>query len=271
MTDSANQDYILGTERAELFRLGLQHQVWAQEARRGWKAAGFRSGQTLLDLGCGPGFCTQDLAYITGGQGRVIAVDQSPGFIEFARTVNQTHALNIDFLQSSFDDMALEDESLDGAYCRWALAWVPNPEEVFAKVVKALRPGACFVVHEYLDWKTFQTEPHWPELTHAISMALKSFRDGDGDIDVGRRLPTMIESLGLDLASVRPMSKLAQPNLLDWEWPGSFIKVYFPKLVAAGLLDEHVVELAVQQWDELTQTPGAMCFCPQMVEVTARK
>jgi ubiquinone/menaquinone biosynthesis C-methylase UbiE len=271
MNDPIHQDYILGTERAELLRLGLQHQVWAQETRQGWKTAGFRSGQTLLDLGCGPGFCTQDLAYIAGDQGRVIAIDQSPEFIQFARAVNQTHALNIDYIQTSFDDMALEENSLDGAYCRWALAWLPNPGEIFAKVAKALRPGACFVLHEYLDWKTYQTEPQWPELNFAISMALKSFTDGDGDINVGRRLPAIIESQGLEIATVRPMSKLAQPDTLDWQWPESFIKIYFPKLAAAGLLDESVVELALEQWEELTHTPGATCLCPQMVEVIARK
>ena len=43
--------YVLGTEQAELYRLGLQHQVWSAEARRGWELGGFRAGHTLLDLG----------------------------------------------------------------------------------------------------------------------------------------------------------------------------------------------------------------------------
>jgi len=266
-----NQDYILGTERTELLRLGLQHQVWAQEARRGWKTAGFRPGQTLLDLGCGPGFCTQDMAYIAGEQGKVIAVDMSPSFIRFATAVNQIHALNIDYRETSFDDMELEDESLDGAFCRWALAWVPNPGEVLAKVAKALKPGASFVVHEYYDWRTLQTEPHWPELDHSIVMALKSFKDSEAEIDVGRHLPEMIESQGLELAGVRPMSKLVRPETLGWNWPASFFEVYFPKLVANGLLEASTCSTALQQWAQLTNTPGATCQCPQMVEVIARK
>jgi ubiquinone/menaquinone biosynthesis C-methylase UbiE len=271
MTDSKPQDYILGTERAELLRLGLQHQVWAAEARRGWTTAGFQPGQTLLDLGCGPGFCTQDMAYIAGDEGKVIAIDLSPTFIKFATAVNQIHALNIDYVESSFDDMILADESLDGAFCRWAMAWIPNPAEILAKVAKALKPGACFVVHEYYDWKTLQTEPNWPELDHAIAMALKSFRDSEGQIDVGRHLPEMIESQGLELAGVRPMSQLVKPNTLGWNWPSSFFEVYFPKLVTAGLLEATTCEIALQQWEQLTNTSGATCLCPQMVEVIARK
>ena len=48
--------YILGTDAQELHRLGVQHQVWSEEALHGWRLAQFRAGHTLLDLGSGPGF-----------------------------------------------------------------------------------------------------------------------------------------------------------------------------------------------------------------------
>ena len=263
--------YILGTERAELYRLGLQHQVWAEEARQGWRTAGFTAGQTLLDLGCGPGFCTQDLAYMVGEQGRVIGVDLSAAFIDFASQVNRLHELPVDFLASSFDAMTLVPDSLDGAWCRWALAWVPNPGEVIAKGVAALRPGGAFVCHEYFDWRTLQTEPHQPELANGIAVALKSFKDSEGEIDIGRRLPGLFAEQGLDVIGVRPMSKLALPGTLTWQWPSSFFAIYLPKLVEAGLLDEHTCGAALDQWQQLGITPGACCFGPQMVEVIGVK
>ena len=66
--------YILGTDTEELHRLGIQHQIWSSEAQMAWKSAGFTAGQTLLDLGCGPGFCTRELAYITGTSGKVFEI-----------------------------------------------------------------------------------------------------------------------------------------------------------------------------------------------------
>ena len=45
---SENNAYILGTAPDELFRLGVQHQVWASEAQRGWENAGFTAGNTLV-------------------------------------------------------------------------------------------------------------------------------------------------------------------------------------------------------------------------------
>ena len=71
--------YILGTDKEELHRLGIQHQVWASEAQKGWTLAGFTAGQTLLDLGCGPGFCTKELAMITGFRKRPKRSSAAPG------------------------------------------------------------------------------------------------------------------------------------------------------------------------------------------------
>src|SRR6266516_3637404 len=47
------QDYVLGTNRDELVRLGLQHQLWARCAADAWERAGFGPGKKLLDVGCG--------------------------------------------------------------------------------------------------------------------------------------------------------------------------------------------------------------------------
>ena len=67
--------YILGTDEEELDRLELQHRVWASEARKGWNNAEFKKGHTVLDLGCGPGSCSIELADIVGSNGKVIAKD----------------------------------------------------------------------------------------------------------------------------------------------------------------------------------------------------
>ena len=61
-----NNEYILGTNKDELSRLELQHKVWLSEAKYGWDLAEFTKGQNILDLGCGPGYCTEELARIVG-------------------------------------------------------------------------------------------------------------------------------------------------------------------------------------------------------------
>ncbi len=263
--------YILGTDKQELLRLGIQHQVWAEEAQQGWNSAGFREGQTLLDLGCGPGFCTQELAFITGESGKVIGVDKSEGFINHLRRTSELHYLNIESICADFDQMELDPNSLDGMYCRWALAWLPNPREILRKVYEAMKPGGKMVIHEYYDWSTLQTQPEKLNLAMGIAAALKSFKDSEGEIDIGRQLPEVLLAMGMKIRSVRLMPKLAQPDQFVWQWPKTFFYSYFPRLTEAGLLDPAIEKLALSEMEELEKIPGATLCTPLMVEVIAEK
>ena len=266
-----NKAYILGTDEEELFRLGVQHQVWAEEAQHGWRLANFRAGQTFLDLGCGPGYCTTELAFLAGQHGKVIAIDKSAPFITFLNQVSLKYGLNIDAIADDFDGMDLEPESLDHMYCRWALAWIPNPEEILEKVYKALKPGGKMVIQEYYDWSTLQTEPRKEYLAKGIAMALKSFKDSDSEVDIGRHLPQVLSKMGMKVIGFRPMSKIATPDNGVWQWPKTFFKSYFPRLVFQNYLTEDEVQKALQEMEELEQTTGAsICTC-LMVEVIAEK
>lgn len=266
-----NNEYILGTEQAELHRLGLQHQVWSGEARRGWEIAEFSDGQTILDLGCGPGFCTMELGYIVGSTGKVIGVDKSQAFIDFLEQQNKMHQLSIESICSDFDDLKFPDESLDGIYCRWALAWIPNPEEILEKLERWLVPGGAMVFQEYYDWSLFQTAPHYPNLEKGIKACLQSFSDSPGEINIGKRLPALLTDLDLEIISQRPMAKLATPDQLTWQWPHTFLNIYMPKLVAGGFISVAEVKAALEELDELSFDNGANIICPMMVEVVAVK
>jgi SAM-dependent methyltransferase len=54
-------DYVLGTHDEEIARLGLQHQAWRSRALAAWQKGEFGPGQTVLDVGCGPGFASLDI------------------------------------------------------------------------------------------------------------------------------------------------------------------------------------------------------------------
>lgn len=261
----------MGTDAEELNRLGIQHQIWAEEAQTGWRKAGFTAGQTILDLGSGPGFCTRELAYIVGGHGKVIGIDKSESYIRFLEQVKNSHALNIEAIHADFNDLILEPNSLDGMYCRWALAWIPNPKEILQKVVDALKPGGKIVIQEYYDWTTHQTEPSLPHLTHAIKQCYKSFKEQEGDIDVGRHLPNMLADMGMKVTSTRPMAKLARPADVTWQWPKTFYHIYLPRLVETGYLTEEECQLALKDHGLLEQNPNSTLWCPVLIEVIAEK
>ena len=268
---SDNNEYVLGTESLELHRLGVQHQAWSTEANLAWKHAGFTAGMTILDLGCGPGFCTQELSYIAGKTGHVIGVDISQSYIDFLDRLSDLHGLNIETICADFMDMELEPNSLDGVYTRWALAWLPDVETVLKKVITAMKPGATFAIHEYYDWSLLQTEPHKKNLFHGTRQALESLGDLGGDINIGRRLPSLLPSLGIDVISTRPMTKQARSHEHDWNWPKSFFNIYLPKLVGMGRLSQVEVDLALEELQELEDVDGATIQSPLMIEIIGKK
>ena len=268
----AEEDYILGTDKDELHRLGLQHQVWAEEALKGWKTAEFGAGQTILDLGCGPGFCTIPLGYMVGDAGKVIAVDKSKTYIDYLNKLNESHGLELDLRNISFNELDLSQDHLDGVFIRWALAWIENPIEILEKIEDAMLPGAVIVSHEYYDWSTFQVEPHFPSLQTGIDAIYDTYRNKqDGNIDIGRNLPSYFYDLGLEVISTRPLSKLVTPEQFAWQWPKSFLEIFLPKMVGLGHLTTKQVEYALDELYQLENIDGASILCPHMVEVIAIK
>ncbi len=271
MADQENNQYILGTEKAELFRLGVQHQVWSEEATKGWNLAQFGAGQTILDLGCGPGFCSQELSYLVGDEGQVIAVDKSKTYIDFVERLKVMHGLNIKTILSDFEHLELEKESLDGIYSRWALAWIDDVEALMEKLVDALLPGGAMVFHEYYDWSVFQSSPHFENLLKGIRAIFKSFADSSGDINIGKKLPEICTDFGLEVINTRPMTKLVTPDHAAWQWPYTFLNIYMPKLVDTGYLTQDEVDQALGELEELSSLDYATILCPIMTEVIAVK
>ena len=263
--------YILGTDADELNRLKLQHEVWLTEAEIGWNLAEFKSGQVILDLGCGPGYCTEALAHIVGETGKVIGVDKSNSFIENLRWIKRSKDLSIEPNLTDFNSLLLDNDSLDGMYCRWALGWVSNPKEILAKVKNALKPGGKMVIQEYFNWSTHQTKPEMPALKKAINTALKSFQQSEFEINVGSFIPQYIDSLGMRIENLRLIPKLVTPGSRSWEWPKTFYYSYFPRLLEMGYLDDQDVEDAINDLEKIEIHPYSTICCPMVVEIIAEK
>src|SRR5262245_1354768 len=154
------RDYVLGTHDAEIARLGLQHRVWRPQAADAWRRAGFTLGQTLLDVGCGPGFATLDLAELVGPEGRVLAFDRSRRFLDALHARSQQHEIqNVSATEADLDEVELGDSVADGAWVRWVFAFLRSPRELAAKLARALRPGGRLVVHEYFDYASWRLLP----------------------------------------------------------------------------------------------------------------
>src|SRR6516165_9363031 len=161
---STERDYVLGTHHEEIERLGLQHRVWLPRASDAWRRAGFSVGHTLLDVGCGPGWATLDLAGIAGPTGRAIGIDRSRRFLDAARArARAIGCAQAEFHELDLDEQPLPNVRVDGIWSRWVYAFVKDPRALLARVAALLKPGGTMVLHEYVDYRSWRVSPPRPE------------------------------------------------------------------------------------------------------------
>jgi SAM-dependent methyltransferase len=117
-----------------------------------------RRGERLIDVGCGCGDTTTELARRVGPQGSVVGVDISAPMLDVARrrAAAFPHA---SFLQA--DAQTFEFKPADGAFSRFGVMFFEDPPRAFANIRKALAPAGrlVFVCWRALAENAWMTTP----------------------------------------------------------------------------------------------------------------
>lgn len=266
------REYILGTDRRELDRLRFQHQVWVKEAYALFGRAGFRAGDVVVDLGCGPGFTSFELAHVVGPGGKVIARDESERFLAFLRAERDRLSLRqVETSRGRVEDLDLAPGSVDAAYARWLLCWLPDPGAAIEGVARALKPGGAVALQDYVDWGGLKLLPRSEIVDRAVLACLRSWKESGIRIDVGELVPAIAKRSGLRIESFRPVARIGGAGSLEWRWIGEFFASYLPKIVEKGLFGADELEVFREEWARRTQDGASFCFAPVMVDVILRK
>jgi SAM-dependent methyltransferase len=269
---SAEKDYVLGTHDEEIERLSLQHRIWRPRALDAWRRAGFTTGQTILDLGCGPGYASLDLAEIVGSSGRVIAVDRSRRFLDALEAAARVRKLsNIEVHELDLDERALPVGSVDGAWARWIFAFVSRPRALLDRVASKLRPGGAFVAHEYFAYATWKLMPRLPELEELVRTVTESWRAGGGEPDIGLEIPVWLEEMGFVLRELNPVIEIVAPSNFFWQWPKTFIEVGLGRLVELGRLTGARAREIRDAFVARESDPRTLLVTPGVLEIIAAK
>lgn len=264
--------YHLGTSDEELARLGFQHQVWAEVTQRLWALAGFGPGQALLDLGCGPGYATLEMARLVGPRGQVHAIDAASPYITHLRSrLDVEGAGNISVYQADVHDLPLESASVDGAFARWLLCFVENPQRVCDEVARVLKPGGVFVAWDYFNYRAVGVFPEREAIRRLFEGYYRSAIDHGGSYDIAQDLPGMLMKSGLEVVRLEPINRAARPGSLTWAWVSSFNAVYLPKLVETGLMTVAEADEFRSAWAEAEADPATYFFAPPMLAIIAHR
>jgi SAM-dependent methyltransferase len=264
-------DYVLGTNDAEIARLGVQHRAWRETVLGAWRRAGLRSGWRVVDVGAGPGWATWDLAEAVGPTGEVLAVERAERFtavLEGERARRQLPQVRV--LAGDLMEVAPPPD-YDLVWCRWVASFTPSVPRLVRWIHDALKPGGRVVFHEYAGYGTWQFAPPRAPLQAFVAEVMASWRASGGEPDVAATVVAAVRESRLWVRSSRPLTFVTRPGDLTWRWPAGFVESNVARLVELGRVSPKWGRIVLQELAAAEADPSSLMVTPLVLEVIAER
>lgn len=227
------------------------HRWRTAENSAAYLLASLRPGLALLDVGCGPGTITVDLARRVA-PGQVVGVDSAPEVIARARATAEDSAItNIRFAVGDTYALDFDDGSFDVVHAHQMLQHLSDPVAALVEMGRVCRPGGLVAARDgdYGGFTWFPADPGldaWLDLYGAVARA------NGGEPDGGRRLVAWARAAGFD--DVRATaSAWCFAEAPDRRWWGDL----WADRVTESSLGARAVELGLADVDGLREMAAA--------------
>ncbi|MEV8115448.1 methyltransferase domain-containing protein [Streptomyces xiamenensis] len=232
------------------------HRWRTAENSAGYLLPELRPGRRLLDVGCGPGTISADLAdRVAGDGGEVVALDAEPGVLDQARAAAQRRGTaNIRF--ATGDALALEfpDDAFDVVHAHQVLQHLADPVTALREMRRVTRPGGVVAVRD-ADYAAMTWYPRVPGLEEWLTLYRTVARANGGEPDAGRRLLSWARRAGFtDVRCSATVWTFATEAERSW-WSGLWAErtvasAYADRAVEGGYATRAGLERIAQSWRE---------------------
>ncbi|MEU0127913.1 MULTISPECIES: class I SAM-dependent methyltransferase [unclassified Streptomyces] len=178
-----------------------------------------RPGMTVLDVGCGPGTITADIAALVA-PGRVTAVDTSREVLRSAARVTVERGLdNVEFAVADVHALDFPDASFDVVHAHQVLQHVGDPVQALREMRRVCRPGGVVAARDS-DYAAMAWYPEVPGMREWQELYGRVARANGGEPDAGRRLLSWARQAGFtDITPTAAAWCFATPESRAW-WSG---------------------------------------------------
>jgi ubiquinone/menaquinone biosynthesis C-methylase UbiE len=201
-----------------------------------------RPAMRLLDVGCGPGTITCDLARRLA-PGQVVGLDASEAVIAEARATAAASGVgSVSFEVGDLFELRFDDGSFDVVHAHQVLQHVGDPVAALTEMRRVCRPGGLVAVRD-ADYPTFRFFPDEPGIARALQAYGELTRINGANWDAGRRLLHWVRSVGF--TEVSPSASawcFATPA--DRAWWGDLWAERFTRSSLAEQLHAHGIASA---------------------------
>jgi SAM-dependent methyltransferase len=173
-------------------KLELQALETAEERLPLYLKVGLTNASKVLDVGCGSGMVTRDIARLT--KGIVVGLDGSKDMIMVAEDILSDHD-NVFLCTGSAECLPFPSDYFDIVTCNLVLMWAQDPQQVVCEMARVVKPKGKVLASLEPD---YGGKIHWPEHPKVDPVfAGEAIRKKHGDPHIGRKLRMLFTNAGL--------------------------------------------------------------------------
>ena len=174
----------------------LRSHAWrTAENSAGYLLDSLQPGQELLDVGCGPGTITLDLAERVA-PGRVVGIDSQGDVIVRADELRKSRGQsNATFSVGDAYALQFDDARFDVVHAHQVLQHLTRPMDALREMYRVVRPGGVLAVRDS-DYAAFAWAPTDPRLERWMQLYHQVTRRNGAEADAGRHLLGWVQSAG---------------------------------------------------------------------------
>ncbi|MEM9603046.1 MAG: methyltransferase domain-containing protein [Pseudomonadota bacterium] len=185
----------------ELLEIAYQGADVSRRRRMAFDAMHLSVGDTVVDVGCGNGLLTEEIARAVGEQGRVVGVDPSDAMR--AHAVDRcSHHTTVSIVAGSADALPLDDQDADTVVAVQVLEYLTRIESAVREAYRILRPGGRFVAVDTgcntLDW--------YSEDTARMRRIQLAWEHHYAEANVAAQWSEWVRSAGFKAVSIEPFT-----------------------------------------------------------------
>jgi SAM-dependent methyltransferase len=246
-------------------RLRLLSQVFGSSTSALLARVGIAAGATCLDVGCGGGDVTFELARAAGPTGRAVGVDVDATMLDMARQEAAEHALsNVEFKVQDVT-RSEPDELFDVVYARFLLTHLRDPGVLLSALRRRTRPDGV-VILEDIDFRGHFAEPDCPALLRYVELYTKSVRGRGGDPNIGPRLPGLLREAhfeDIQMMVVQPVALEGGIKLLTCVT----LEAIGQAILQDGLITQRELQETINELHAFARDPHTVLGGPRVFQV----
>jgi SAM-dependent methyltransferase len=216
-----------------------------------------RPGQQVLDVGCGPGTITIDLAHRVA-PGGVVGIDNHPAPLGEARAEAQRRGVhNVSFAVADVDNLDFPDDTFEVVHAHQVLQHLSEPVAALREMRRVCTPGGVVAARD-ADCAAMTWYPPQAGLDRWLELYQRVARSNQGEPDAGRRLLSWARAARFSkITSSATVWCYATPEEREW-WAGLWADRITSSALAAQAVDRHFatredledMAVAWRQWAE---------------------